>query len=858
MTAALRDVAAEQVALRRVAAIAAAGEPPEAVFAAVTAEGSALLGGVLLSLARYERGGTEQVIVAQTGGHVSVGAWFAATNPLGISARMWKSGRPERTDYFTDIGMPPVIVGGVRACVAVPVVVDGALWGSLAAASRTGPLPAATEDRLTMFAEIVAGAVVSAAARTSLRVLADEQAALLRVAALVAQGAAEAAIFDVVTVEAASLVNDEPTTLVRYEGHRSFTVLATRGGPAKPGTRYTVPVNDAGTSAEMLRTRKPARQDRYDTIADQSFGYRTFGLGSSVTVPIMVEGRLWGALGCLNDGRRLPAETEARLAKFAELVGSALANVQARAELERFGDEQAALRRIAELAASGVPHPAVLRAIVVEVSLLFDDVVVSAGQYDSSSTWRRVDAATGPHGDAPVPPSPAEEDAVAQEVLITGAPSRQEDETPAVAGFDEGTVLRGCGVPIRVEGETWGALVATAGQPPLPSGTEDRLTQFAHLAAVAVTSGRSRDTLGRLAREQAALRRVAELIARGASLQEVFDAVATEASNLLGKTSASLFRYDPDGFATIVAQCHSPNPVGLRVESSAVGVRESRGTIRFATLAGTAYEHLAEEYGVGAMVAVPITVEGHIWGGLATTTPGQPLSADAEQRLCEFAELAAAAVANAENKAQLRASRARLVVMADETRQRLQRDVHDGAQQRLVQTVLTLKLGLDLAARGEDPVELMREALQNAERATVELRDLVHGILPASLGRGGLHTGLESLIAGLTVPVDLDLAALPDERLPTELEVTVYFVVAEALTNVVKHARATQARVGVAAEAHVLTIEVTDDGRGGADLRGTGLTGLADRVDALNGSLLLISPRGGGTTIRVALPRAGE
>jgi signal transduction histidine kinase len=818
-----------------------------------------LLGGVLMSLARYEGGGTEQVILAQTGGHVTVGAWHPATIPDSISARMWTSGQPQRIDDFADVpGMLQVVTGNVRACVAVPVVVNGRLWGSLAAASRTGPLPLGTEDRLTVFAEIVAAAVVSAAARTSLRVLADEQAALLRVAALVAEGATEGAIFNAVAVEAASLIDDEPTTLSRYEGQRTFTVLATRNGPVGPGTRYTVPVDDAGTSAEMLRTGRPARQDRYDTIADHSFGYQQFGLGSSVSVPIMVQGRLWGALGCLNEGRRLPAETEGRLVKFSELVGSALANVEARAELERFGDEQAALRRVAELTASGVPYASVLRTIVTSAARLSDGAVVTIGQYEPSGTWRRVEVGTSPDGEAePSSATPAEE-AVAHEVLVTGRPVAVHDDPSASGPLDHRRLLWGCGVPVRVEEETWGALVATAGRRPLPSGSEDRLVQFAHLAATAVAATRSRDTLNRLAREQAALRRVAELIARGAPLGEVFDAVANEASNILRGMAVGLFRYDPDGFATIVAQCHSPNPVGLRIRRDAMGVRESGGAVRFDTLVGTGYARLAQEFEVEAMVAVPIAVEGQIWGGLATTTTAEePLSDGTEERLREFAELASAAVANAENKAQLRASRARLVVMADETRQRLQRDVHDGAQQRLVQTVLTLKLGLDLAARGEDPVELMKEALDNAERATVELRDLVHGILPASLSRGGLRTGIESLVAGLTVPVEVDVSALPEQRLPADLEVTAYFIVAEALTNVVKHAGATRTRVSVAAEADVLTIEVTDDGCGGADLHGSGLTGLGDRVDALNGSLLLASPRGGGTTVRVTLPCAG-
>ena len=152
----------------------------------------------------------------------------------------------------------------------------------------------------------------------------------------------------------------------------------------------------------------------------------------------------------------------------------------------------------------------------------------------------------------------------------------------------------------------------------------------------------------------------------------------------------------------------------------------------------------------------------------------------------------------------------------------------------------------------------MREALQHAERATVELRDLVHGILPASLSRGGLRTGVESLIAGQTASVDLDVSALAEGRLPAELEVTAYFVVAEALTNVVKHAGATRTRVRLATERDVLTLEVSDDGRGGADPRGNGLTGMADRVDAMNGALVVTSPPGGGTKVVVTLPIPGR
>ncbi len=691
-----RHIVQSQAALRRVTAIVAAGEPPQTVFEAVTAEASALMGDALIALTKYEGGGSDSVVVAQTGGHVRVGARLHLTGD-GIATRMWRSGCSERIDDYTSIAATPMAMDlGVRAVVAVPVTVDGGLWGTLSISSRTDPLPTGTEDRLAQFATIVAAAVVSAAARESFHALADEQAALLRVAALVAHRAGEDEIFEAVATEAARLIHDEPTTLVRYEGDRTFAVLAHRNGPAPVGTRVTVPVDDAGTLDEMMRTLKPARLDRYDLFANRTYSRRDFGVGSSVSVPIIVNGRLWGALGTLNEGRRLPVDTEERLGKFAELVASALANVEAQAELERF------------------------------------------------------------------------------------------------------------------------------------------------------------------AARQVALRRVAELVAGGAALPEVFDAVATEASNILGESAASLFEFDGT-HCTVVATCHSSVPVGFRSradgDSAGARVMRARRPCRFSTLADTASAEHARQFNVGAMVAVPIFVEGRLWGGLSTTTPGDPPPTDAEDRLAEFAKLAAAAIANAENKEKLRASRARVVATADEVRQRLQRDVHDGAQQRLVQTVLSLKLGLDAVDRGEDTVDLMREALEHAERATVELRDIVHGILPVSLARGGLRAGIDSLVTAAAVPVDLDLIAQPHGRLPRDVEVTAYFVVAEALTNVVKHAHATRARVTLAGSESELVVEVADDGVGGANPRGgSGLTGLSDRVDALNGTLTLTSAADAGTTLRVVLP----
>jgi signal transduction histidine kinase len=240
----------------------------------------------------------------------------------------------------------------------------------------------------------------------------------------------------------------------------------------------------------------------------------------------------------------------------------------------------------------------------------------------------------------------------------------------------------------------------------------------------------------------------------------------------------------------------------------------------------------------------------------ALSRRAEPLPVDTEARIGAFTELVATAISNIQARSELAASRARVVAAADEERRRVVRDLHDGAQQRLVHTVFTLELARTaLENEQEDSRALLTEALDHAERATFELRELAHGILPGVLTHGGLRAGVESLASRMSLPVENGVSV---GRLPAAIEATAYFVVAEALTNVAKHAHAEHAAVTALVEDDTLAVHVRDDGMGGARPDGSGLVGLADRLAALDGRLRVESPADGGTLIAAAIPLAGS
>jgi signal transduction histidine kinase len=352
-------------------------------------------------------------------------------------------------------------------------------------------------------------------------------------------------------------------------------------------------------------------------------------------------------------------------------------------------------------------------------------------------------------------------------------------------------------------------------------------------------------------------------VAQGAAPAEVFEAVSAEVAQLLPADAAALTRYETDGTVTALGGWTSSGGyvhVGTRfaLEGTVSGlIFETGRPGRISDYAGKpgVAAAAAREMGWRSSVGAPITVEGRLWGALAVVATGdRPLPLDTEGRLAEFTELVATAVANAESRAQLEASRARIVATADATRRRIERDLHDGAQQELVSLALELR-----AAQAAVPPELdeLRAELsrvgEGLTNALDGLREIARGIHPAILAEGGLGPALKTLARRSPIPVELDVRA--QVRLAEPIEVAAYYVVAEALTNAAKYAQASIVRVVAEVHEGILLIAVRDDGIGGAEpARGSGLLGLKDRVEAIGGAISLQSPRGAGTSLLVELP----
>jgi PAS domain S-box-containing protein len=369
--------------------------------------------------------------------------------------------------------------------------------------------------------------------------------------------------------------------------------------------------------------------------------------------------------------------------------------------------------------------------------------------------------------------------------------------------------------------------------------------------------------IGRLAQEQRALRRVATLVASEASPERVFTAVSEECARVLEVNASAVFRFEGDDTATIVGR-HSRQEagdaftLGLRLpadEDTGIGqVLRTGVPARIHDYTERAGE-IADSMRVmnyRSSVSAPIVVAGIIWGAVGIAS-AEPLPADTEARLGAFCELVSLAVASAQAREDLSASRARLVKAGDEQRKKLERNLHDGAQQRLVSLALTIRLARrQLESNPEAAAASLEGAAKELDLALEELRELARGLHPAALTEQGLGPALAAVANRLAVEVDL---SAPTKRLPENIEATAYYIVSEALTNVAKHAQATKAKVDMTVAGDILRFEITDDGRGGADpSSGSGILGLRDRAEAVGGTLFVISPPGKGTVVTAQIP----
>jgi len=573
----------------------------------------------------------------------------------------------------------------------------------------------------------------------------------------------------------------------------------------------------------------------------------------------------------LDDERAAREESDRQATENARLLAEL---TQRQVRLAELANEQAALRRVAVLVAGGAPPEEVFGAVAGEVGRLLEVDFATLVRYDPQDaitivgTWTR----TGAPSPAPVGDRlPLGGRNLSTLVYQTGRPERidYDDVSGAIgdAAAREWRLRSSAGVPIRVEGRLWGAmLVAFTREESLPADAEARLAGFTELVVTAVADAQARTELRGFAEEQAALRRVATLVARAAPPEEVFGAVAEEAGRLLGTDSTVMSRYDPDGAATVVGVWARTGtarvlPVGLRLGFGGANVHtlvfqtgRPERIDDYAAASGDAAD-AARGWGFRSAVGVPISVEDRLWGVMSVASAREePLSADTEERLAAFTELIVTALVNAEAQAALSASRARIVAAADETRRRLERDLHDGIQQRLVSLALKARTIATMTPQPADEIQGVLSLLADGlGTAMDELREISHGIHPAILSEAGLGPALEALARRSAVPVELDLNLGP--RLSEHVEEAGYYIASEAITNVAKHAQASVIDMRADGCDGVLTLSISDDGIGGADpSRGSGIIGLKDRVEALGGTISVLSPPGHGTALHVQLP----
>ena len=665
--------------------------------------------------------------------------------------------------------------------------------------------------------------------------LQEQNAAVRRLTRLISQDTELDVLFDAVVSEVARIL-DASACLLRHDADGSTTAVASLGDPAlAKGSRRP----DGGSSR----------------------------LDLSVTSAVVVDGVMWGTL-CARSPDPPPPDAEAWLADVAELVSIAVSAASSRVALRRLAGEQAAVRHVATLVAEGSSLSDLFAAVARAVAQAVDADAIAVERIDadrSATVIASLDAPRFPIGSR----WPIVEPGLHASVMASGRPVRVADAS--VFGGARGAALRDSAIrslvaaPVVVSGALWGLMwVGGKRAEPLPAVTETRLRDFAEFAAVAVANAESRNRLRRLADSEASLRRVATLSAEGATPEELLAAVADEAARILDGSTVAIVRYDADDAFEVVAAHNDPvfeigSTWPVEDSSLAAAVRETKAPVR-------------DDDFVGA----PIVVDGDVWGMIVVRLR-QPREAlprftawytsrmlsssvqgeEIESRLASFTELVGTAISRAEAHAEVIASRARIVEAGDEAMRRIERDLHDGTQQRLVALALHLqRVRADVPAEERDT-----HAGDRAAGARAEIGDRRGAGVVARRAPGAAGGGRASSLRCVRSPGALrfrstSASTSPNGRLHRSRLLSTTSSPKRSPTRSSTR-RQPRSLVTVALDSGAIRVTVADDGVGGAQIgAGSGLTGLSDRVDALAGRFEVVSPAGGGTTISVELPVA--
>lgn len=527
------------------------------------------------------------------------------------------------------------------------------------------------------------------------------------------------------------------------------------------------------------------------------------------------------------------------------------------AELARLVEEQAALRRVATLVARRATETETVAAITAEVGALFGA--------DTANTLRWDGEALSVVGDWDREERPTRTgvvyafggDTISARVIDAKGPARVDSADDLRTEFGRARwrelgIEASIGAPVLVKGEIWGVVTASRfhGAAPFAEHAEHHLGDFASLCAIAIENAEWRQSMSELLEEQRTLRRIATLVAGGRPSEEVLDEIVRGVGRLFDARAVHAVRWDGVQNEVTVLRAWTAGAYPAPAPGTTLQCDPESAVIQ---LLETGYA--SRTTGADSAIAAPIIMNAALRGAVvAERPPGEPFPEGAEARLRSFADLAAQSVSNERAQEDVRRSRERVVLEGDAARQRLERNLHDGAQQRLVAVLMRLRVALrqiednPAHARG-----LLDQAVNELTHALEELRDLARGLHPAILTDRGLGPALEVLVRRSPYPVDLRFEV--EGELPTSAAAGAYYVIAEALTNAAKYARPTRISVAARSDATSVHVEVADDGVGGATIsEGSGLLNLSDRVAALGGRFTVASPPGEGTAVRAWIP----